>query len=415
MIYGVKLKKLQELAGNPQKYRSNLRGLLGISENESTNEPTIDHKARSIRPQDFSFAEVAHTFLGRDYVAKLAEVSQMNAMGRLMEAGGTVLPSHFGNISAFNDTVAGLIDAMVIEAYQGPEFIGDQVFDVVSARVNGGAMIGVMNDSNGQETTDLLDGQPYGSVGLKETRVEIPDNQRHGISIELNQKVFLYDRTDQVQSACQNAGYSVARNREVRMADTFLGITNTYTRDGVSSNTYLTTAGTTPNDYVNMETNPLVDWHDIDQAIQLLEGNTDPGTGFEISIPREGMQLVVAPQKQMATAVIVRASSIQVNTNSAVDRTLADNPLPALTILSSRIWYNRLIAASVNASNAKNRWHLGQFKKAFGYRQVVPFQVNQAQIGLQEQKRDIVLAYVAMEHGVSFTKEPRYAYKGTEE
>lgn len=419
-IKGAKLLKLLEqhqTAGTGAAgYKKDIRSFLGIQESDF-GDPTLGNSKKCIEAKDIDLGEIAHTFLGRHFGASDVRhaFKVQEQFGNLQEAeGSVVLPSQFANISAFTDTVAGLVDAMTMEGYQDPIYIGDEVFETVDARVNGGYAIGVMND--GKTSGDLLDGQPYPTVGLKETKVHIPDNQRHGNVIQINERVFTYDLTGQVQEMCLNAGNAVRRNKEIRQADTALGVTNTYERDGVSSNTFLTAAGTVPNNYVNSSTNPLTDWNAIDRGLQVLWGNTDPGTGFEISIPIEGLDLLVMYQKRFNASTILQPEWIRQSTNSAVDLRQAKSPIPSLNmIVANQIWYNRLIAAGVNTTNAPQRWQMGKFKKAFKYRSIVPFQVNSAPLSSEDVRLDIVSIYIAREIGTSWVKEPRYAYQGTSE
>lgn len=413
-----KLQKLLEQNINEGRgsagYRAQIRELFGITESDIGGEVLAPKSERVMDPHAVDIREIAMTFLGRNFggsdVRRAFGLAEQ--IGSFSEGGSVVLPSHFANISAFTDTVAGLIDALTMEAYQAPEFIGDSLMEVKSSRVNGGSMIGPMND--GGVSGDLLDGEPYPTVGLKETKVSIPDNQRYGNVIQVNEKTFIYDRTDMLEGSCTAAGTAVARNKEVRQADCVLGVTNTYSRDGVSNNTYLTSAGTSPNDYINSSTNELLDQDDIDAAIQILEGNTDPGTGFEITVPAP--QLLVMPQRRLKTSQILHPEWTRQETQSNVEiRQGPSQLLPVSLIVATRIWYNRLIAAGVNTTNAPARWHMGDFKKAFAYRQIIPFQVTDAPLSSEEARRDIVLVKIAREHGVPWCKEPRYAYQGTKE
>ncbi len=408
-----KLKKLYEQA--PGTYRATLREMFGISEqDDGTNK--LDRSNRVVEPKHISFDEIAHTFLGRHCggsdVRRAFGIAEQYGAFREAE-GAVVLPSHFANISGFTDTVAGLIDAMTMEGYQSPEFIGDQLTTVEPTKMNGGKKIGLLND--GGVSSDLLPGQMYPTVGLKPTYIELPDNQRFGNAIQINEQVFLYDRTGAVETACTNAGKAVARAKELRQADCVLGITNTYSRDGKTANTYLDTAGDLPVNYVNSSLNELTNYASIDAGIQVLEGNTDPGTGFEITVPAP--QLLVMPQSEMNMVSIlypefIRRSSDSGLTLTQTPKSLVRNVTP---VVLTRIWYNRLIAASVSAANAKARWYLGDFKKAFGYRQLVPFQVNSAPLSSDDVRQDIVGVWVAREMGVPYTNEPRYVYMGTKE
>ncbi len=416
---GDKLRKLWEQNVNEGRgavgYRAQLREMFGIGEDDNGC-PTLNRSDRMVNPQNLDVREVAMAFLGRGFGGSdvRAALALREQFGRLDEAeGATVLPSHFSRISAFNDTIAGLVDALTMEAYTAPEFIGDKLMEVKQERVNGGKMIGVMND--GGVSGDLLDHEPYPTVGLKETYIEVPDNQRYGNVIQINEKTFIYDRTDLLESSCKNAGTAVARQKELRQADTVLGITNTYSRDGATANTYQTSAGAQPNDYVNGSTNELTDYSSIDAGYQILEGNTDPGTGWEITVPAP--QILIMPQREMKTKSILYPEWVRQSSNSGNTLTQTGQSLvrPVELIVASRIWYNRLIAASVSTTNAPARWYLGDFRRAFRYRQIIPFQVNSAPLSSEDVRRDIVGIWVAREHGVPFTKEPRYVYRGTKE
>lgn len=460
MIYGVKLQKLleqeMESGRGTQGYRGKIRSLLGLSENVDTGEPTMDRAAQGLNAKDFSLQEVAHTFLGPDYRSKVAYALALGPQLRLQEAeGGVVLPSHFAHISAFSDTVGGLLDAMILAAYTNPMFIGDDMMEIIPARVQGGKIIGVRNDGNVSD--NLPDGDPYPTVGLGETYVSIPENERYGVTVQLNMKTFIYDRTDQIQSAADAAGYSVRRKKETRQADVVLGKVNTYARDGVGSNTYRTAVlataaynGTTPMSYVNaIASTPLNDWQDLNTGIQILGANTDPATGFEIAIDPKNATLWVAPHNELLTRTILSATNVQTRAGSAVNTGIltqasavqlnirnSGNPLSeyATKLVASRIWYNRLLLAGVDctkegasghtgaldatqaldddATHARSVWLYGDFKRAFVYRQIVPFSTVQAPLSSEDTRRDIVAVYVSSEHGVPFIREPRYVFQG---
>src|SRR5262245_39528690 len=415
LVYAHKLKKLldaQLKAGHGvAAYRNQFRGLLGLVEQDSGDQ-AIDASQAEISAKDVSLQDVAHSFLGPGYRDVLPQVGRMVEHFRLREAEGhVVLPSHFSNISAFLDTIGGLIDALVMEAYQMPEFIGDQLFETQEARVNGGKMIGVRNDGGVNETS-LLEGEAYPTVGLQEAWVDVPNNERFGNVIQINERCFLYDLTGQVQQMATSAGEAVRRKKEIRQADTFLGITNTYARDNAPSTTYLSAAGALPNNYVNASQNDLVDWEDIDEAANVLEGNVDPSTGFEISVDRN-FDLAIMPQRFLRASTIVKQVTVERLTQGGNMRSFAPDPLFPLNLIRlSRLFYNRLVLSGVSATNAVARWHMGNFRRAFKYRQIVPFQTIDAPLSSEDTRRDIVMIRVARELGVPFVAEPRWSYQG---
>ena len=465
MIRGANLKRLLEQkletarAGKPgggtAGYRHEVRKLLGITESAETGEPLYDRNQQAIAAKEIDFAEVAHDFLGRRPDAatlRHAFDPQTRAHIRLLEAeGNVVLPSHFANISAFTDTVSGLIDVLTLEGYQQPKYIGDMFFETREARVQGGKEIGVRNDGGVSE--DLAPNEPYPTVGALETYIHIPDNQRFGNVIQLNEQVFIYDRTDQVQQMATNAGEAVRRAKELRQADCVQGKKNTYMRDGVATNTYRKVADTTaptdnagqrsPNNFVNAAVSqPLNDWQDWNVAKQLLSRNVDPATGWEIEVDPAETILLVSPDNELLTKTIVQSTGIQTRTTSPIATQAtavmlnvrnSANPLSEfnITIAASRIWFNRLLLAGTNhptaptafsgsneldatialgdeATKARAVWQWGAPKRAFRYRQIKPFNTFQAHFSSEDQRRNIVAVYISEEWGVPYCHEPRF-------
>lgn len=472
MIRGIKLRKLLEQAmttglvppGAPQgtapekgpaAYRRHLRHVLGLSENFQTGEPCIDMAARAVNAKEFDLAEVAREMLPEQFRGKNirhAFSGGMQMRGMQEAEGHMVGASHFAHISAFSDTVGGLIDAMIFEGYQSPEFIGDDLFETKAARVQGGYAIGVRNDGKVSDNPTL--GEAYPTVGLSETRVHIPDNIRNGVVLQIREDAFIYDRTDQIQQAAANAGESVRRAKEIRQADCALGRTNTYSRDGVTSNTYRTDSttgsaatkstenGTYPMAYTNAQsTLTLTDWQQWNVAKQVLSRNVDPATGWEISVRPDRSVLLVSPDNELLTRSIVHATGIQTRSTSpvatqatAIQLNVRDsaNPLAeyGISIKSSRIWLNRLKLAGTNAASgytgclnaataltdsatqAQTAWLWGEFTRAMKYRQIIPFETFQAPLSSEDSRRDIVAVYVSREWGVPWVMEPRYVFFG---
>lgn len=456
MIRGIKLLKLLEQETQAGRgvagFRNEFRKRLGLAENYRTGEPVLDTNAQEIRAEDFDFAEVTRTFLGpnvggRDVRRAFNLREQIQSMELREAEGAQVLPSHFANISAYTDVVGGLIDAMTLEAYQSPQYIGDEFFTTRDARVQGGKRIGVRN--TGEVSGSLTPGEAYPTVGLGETYVRIPENERNGIRIQINEGALIYDRTDQIQAAAQAAGESVRRKKETRQADVVLGKTNTYSRDGLVSNTYrtavLATAAynkTTPMSYINAKTStPLNDWQDLNVAALTLGANTDPATGWEIAIDPNEAILLVQPHREALANTIIGATALQTRTTQPIatqatavtlDVRNHGNPVSSFAkkIMASWIWFNRLLLAGTDASightgaldataalgntadKAQSVWLWGNFRKAFEYRQIIPFETFQAPIAAEEAARDIVAVWIAREWGVPWCLEPRFVFQG---
>lgn len=431
MIYGRKLLSLVEQANNhpdkhPDGYEGTFRKMLGLVRDPVTWALKFEPKAQEFSAKDFNFQELTESFLGRhgrvsesevtEQMQRLPMVRAQIALKMAEAEGHVVLPSHFAHISAYSSTVVGLLDAMALEAYQSPVFIGDQIFQDEETRMNGGKRIGIMND--GQWGDDLIDGEPYPTVGLKETYVSIPDNQRRGNTIQLNVKDLIYDRTGTVQEKAVMAGDAPRRGKEIKEADVFVGAVNPFSRDGQASNTYLDAAGAVPNNFVNSRVLPLDTFLDIDTAAIMLQSNVDPGTGFEIEMP-EPYQVAVFPHQWMQLLAISRSTEVETRLADGTSTQIRrfQSPLVGINpVKLSMLWYNRALAAIGSASPAQNRWWISSdFKRTFRYRTLIPYQTREAPLSSEDVRRDIVLVRVALEHGVPYVLEPRYTGMLTEE
>lgn len=370
-------------------------GFLKLQEQEGANfkAKLKELFTQEMNPNEFSLQEIAHELLGSDYKTP----GYITRCFREAE-GGVVLPSTFSNINAFTSVVGGLIDAMVMQAYGNADLIGDQLVTKATTRTNGGKVIRVGND--GATTDDNYQiGDALETVGLKEEYVEKQPLKRRGRVIQLNEMTFLFDRTDQIQSAAQNAGFATARERELDIIDAAVGATNTYKYNGTAYNTFQTTSP-----WINSLTNALNDYTDINEALVKLWANTDPATGYEMPMNLLKMKLVVSPTKIMAAKAIVTATELRTNTASSTYTTISANPLESMQVLTSQIFANR-------ATNT-NYWGMYDPRWATYY-EVKPFSVQSAPLSSEDVRRGIAQVYVCEEIGSLTVIEPRFAFLST--
>lgn len=406
MIYGQRLRELFDKeckAGRGLRgYRERLRESLGLVKGP---DGSLAMKPGHISHREFSLQDVAHSFLGREYAKKLRE-------HRLRESGGVVTSSTFSAINATLDTVGGLIERAVAEGYNDIPYIGKELVDVQEGvRVDGGKMVRYGGDDTRVED-DLAWGEPYGMAGMRGEWIDIPEVLRKGRGLQVGEDVFLFDQTDSAMDAAMGAGKYVRRQVEINIADCVLGITNTFSRNGIANNTYQSTAGVTPHDFVNSDTSDLdlVNLTDVDEALQVLAQNTDPLDGTEIEFDPSQAKILVNRGRRLAASTVVTAATVERRTATAAEISLAQNPFSSFpVVVAPELWYNRLIASGVSATNAAARWHLGNFKKAFRWRSAVPFSFVTYPASFEQARRDIVFAGVAREVGVCMTVEPRHA------
>ena len=274
-------------------------------------------------------------------------------------------------------------------------------------------MVGVRNDGEPPVGQDLENGEPVPAIGMRETWINLPENVRKGSSIALNRNDFTYDLTGKIQEVAINSGLATRREVEIEVADMVLGITNTYSRENAGfSNTYQAVAAALPNDFVNSDNITLVDWTDIDEAIQLMNALTDPATGYEIDVSPDAMSILVMPQRIHQAKSIIRATEIRTGNAAANSMRLSENPFQnAYEVEASQIWFNRLVAAGV--ADPVEIWGLGNWKKAFGYNEILAFNFRTHTVGFEEARRDVVFTGVSMQEGTPFIKDPRFVSQFT--
>lgn len=411
MLNAKKLIQLSEEVGQ-EKFKAEIGEMFGVVK-QADGTKKYDASKAGIDAKNVSIQEIAMEFGGFPTVHALSR--------HLLEAGGQVMPSNFAHINAYTDTISGLLDAIVLKGYQAVEFIGKELIGTRQTRRNGGKDIDITLD--GQLKGEIPLGVELPSLGLSETWVTYPVNKRWGSKIEINKYDFIYDRTDKIQREATNTGYLTGYQVETAIAQTVLGITNSYKRLDTANNTYQTSAGASPFTYVNQLTNALLTYNNINLGHILLQKNYDPTTGLEISIPTPS--LLVMPQNQIQGQALIRATeinsySVAGTTNFPSTRTTFTNPMSGYDLkVASMLWYNLLVKAAASGgegastTNAAARWHIGDFSRAFKWLIVLPFQTWSAPLSSADMAKGVSLVYLAEECGVPVVEAPEYAGKMT--
>lgn len=362
-------------------------------------------EAKYVRPEEFSLRDMALTFCGVEWYQACNPASDVDGRTlNAMEAGDGV------DVTAFSNIIGQLIINRIMESYQSPAFVASQLVDTIPTRLDGEKIPGV------QKLTDNFDGvvdpsMPYPSYGFGEDYIETPSTKKRGGIVPVTKEAIFFDRTNLVLANAATVGETLGLNKEKRILDVILGVTNNYKWRGTSYNTYQTA---TP--WINdAGSNELIDWTDV-EAVELLFANMlDPNTSEPIVI--NGMQVLVMPEYKHAAQRVFGAKMIRYGaggSTSVTTVTEADNPLAAYSYQVSALAKRRLIASGVSASNAAKYWFAGDFKKAFAYMENWPITVTQAPPNATaEFERDIVAQFKASERGVAAALNPRYVCRST--
>lgn len=370
-----------------------------------------DDSKQVLDPKHISFQELAFDMLGPSYREILADRNEWIAEA----SGGQVQPSSFINISGFDATAFGLLDLLVLEGYQYAGFIGNQFVTTEPTKVNGGKAVRTYFDD--QVATSLEPGEEAPSTGLVQGYIDRPNNVRKGLKVFVTLESILYDHTDTIQQSAYDAGLKIGLEKEKSIAKMCLGVTNTYKRDGTSGNTFLTAKGSGVMNYKNSEANPLLDYTAIQKALSTLSLNTDPYSGIPIMVDPSRATLLVSVDRVMTVRAIMRATMVRgwtmdatINATYPVKTYEAGNPLTGEPEpVASPIW------DAVNTAGSKTYFSFlyGNASKAFGYRELVPFQTVSVPLSPKEVTSNIALCVYAQEIGVPYVKEPRHIYLGT--
>lgn len=403
--------------------------------------PKWTHANRA-RPEEVSLRHLAEAIHGHDFVEDYYKPNGGNGFDfgsrHLMEA--AIDPSAFVDVSLFNLSVFGLVNAKIIDRFNAPDYIGKDLVEIVPVNSNGYKRIGAAKISPvGKGTKGRQPGEPHVELQFGEMYQQAPVTLEQGAKILLTKEAVYFDYTGQVTQTAGEIADELAYGQDRDIAGTVLGVTglaSTYNFNGTSYEVYQTS---TP--YVNQQTNPLVpgawDITNVDLARQLFVGMTDPVTGREIKVI--GKTLLVAPGRELLARSQLYTADVQIGTQNTAAGFPAwfqksGNDLAQLgkamgqtgpyTVLPmSSIWYNIMLAAAgasypglgLSTTNAQKTWYVGDFPRAATWTENWPLTSWTADSGdFVLKDRGIVGVYGANYRGSTWMREPRYIVKNTQ-
>jgi hypothetical protein len=363
-------------------------------------------KSKELKLEDLSIRDIADATLGVDGVRKLANANNDSSFVAVKEAVAPV------NLAAFTNITGQMVFQSVYEAYSAPEYIGEQLVTVEKSREDNTRIPGLAEISD--DAIEVEEGGEYPDVKFSEDYIDVPQSKKRGLKIGITREMIFFDRTSQVLEMGQRVGEVLALNKERRIFDVVLGITNTFTRKGTARNTYVSAVEDANDPRINEITQALTDWTSIDAAMQAFEAMSN-----DASVARPIMvnpKVILTTAAKIATARnILNATEIRVTQSGATTQTLSNNPVAGMLQPVTSPWVKRrLVAASVSASDANKYWFIGDFKKAFRYRVLFPMQVISASHDKDAFERDVVAQFRADERGVPYVYAPWYVISAHE-
>lgn len=369
-------------------------------------EQTVKHlqealQSGDLKPRDFSIRELAEATLSPE---RVRQMDPRQGGVCLLEAGDGV------DVTAFSNITGQIIQSTVLEGYNQEAFVLSKLIDSVPTRLDGERIPGIGRLSD--EVAEVRPGMPYPSLGFGEDYIDTPQTTKRGFIVPVTKEAIFFDRTALVLQRAAEVGEVLGLNKEKRLLDLLLGITNNYQWNGSAYNTYSATGtGAAPDGgWVNQLTEELADWTDVDAAEQLFADILDPNTNEPVLV--QATTVLVMPAYRHVAHRIFNAAEIQYAAGGKT--TVAANPLGNYTVVESRLAYRRLVAAGSTADQAKRHWFIGDFRRAFAYMENWPITVTQSAANSEADfNQDIVVRFKASERGAAAVINPRYVVKST--
>ncbi|MCE9555210.1 MAG: hypothetical protein K8T91_17815 [Planctomycetes bacterium] len=357
-------------------------------------------RERHLKPEELSLRDLAETLIpdGPQWVRQLDP--------RAEESVGLLEASDGVDVTAFLNVTGQVIYSKIMEAYTQEAFILSRLVDTIPTRLDGEKIPGITRVAD--DIKPIHPGMPYPSLGFGEDYIETPSTTKRGFIVPVTKEAIFFDRTHLVLSRAAEVGEVLGLNKEKRLIDLAIGVTNNYRWNGTAYNTYQASAP-----WINViASNELEDWTNVDAAEQLFVNILDPHTGEPVLV--QANTVLVMPAYHHAANRVFHAAEITYTGSGAATATKAANPLGNYQVHASRLAYRRVLASGVSEADAKKWWFIGDFKRALAYMENWPITVTQAPIGSEaEFNNDVVVRFKASERGAAAVMNPRYIVKCT--
>jgi hypothetical protein len=397
--------------------------------------------------EEFSLQETAEAIIGPAWrnIFNPSKQAQRDAHNRLLESdnpddsrallegvGVGVDVSSFADINAWTATTGGLIERKILERFNRPDFIGDDLMPDEPTRIaEGQKIIGVSRIGDFAESRQP--GMPHKRAGFGERYITLQKTRENALAVDVNKEAVWFDLTGQVLDEAGEVGELVGYRREIDKIDAFLGVTTQstglykFTYKGTAYNTYSTSAPYT-NGPVNSQTNVLTDWLGLQASWLAFVRMLDPETGIRIMVRPDTMlvnpgNLAIATlilnqaqtQRRTAGATLTQATAVNLNVGTA-------NMNPADMFGAAKLLWSPLVeqrctdasGLALSQANTDILWFHFQRGKPFRYFANWPLTLTQAPGTSYDQiDRGVIFSMFANERGMPGVTSPWHVMKNT--
>lgn len=320
----------------------------------------------------------------------------------------------------FPSATGVLIANKVIEAYDAPGYIGDQLVTVMPSRLKTERIVGFTSLEGPMEVGE---GMPYPESGFSEKYVTT-DTAKKGRILEITEEAIYFDQTGQILMRAARLGEQTRLEREEIILS---GVIDAGGAAGVGAYKPVyrpsgTAAALYSSGNLNLQSTQttLQNWTDLDEILRYHAENIrdDRAVSGErrpiVWMPR----VLLTSRKFAATATrILSTASVmaQAAGTDATNREYGESPvnqlLPGLKALSSPlIDYIAGVSGSQYSDSAD--WFLGDFARQFIWQEIWPIQTFRAMQNDEAQfRRDIVARFKVRYYGGIAAIDHRYVVK----
>lgn len=361
-----------------------------------------------VKRKDISIRRLAEAYMGENWSEHL---TRANKTGRVTESVEAV------DTSGFQAITGQLMVDVIKERYQLAARIGDRLTKTVPiTNGNLGTQVVPYLSSHEDMPDTVNQGMPYKHTKFRGQYYTLPAPVKKGRICCVTMEMIYSDLTGQAYEAANSGADLAALEREERILKVVAGVVNNYSWNGTTYNTY----GTSGNWINKVLSFDLLDWNNLNTLEQLFAEMKDPVTGKPIDV--NPTQLLVSPARKYTTKNLLNATEVR-NTvpgyavSANPSQTVSESPIETdYEVLTSKNLKPLLVAAGKTSDQANRIGLIGDFQKAFVWREAEPMKVEEAPpVNPMNFQQDIALAVKVRTWGEAGVADPRYAALFTSE
>jgi hypothetical protein len=314
---------------------------------------------------------------------KATAIDYMSSIKGLHEAVGS---------KAFPVLTKSLLSKIVIDAYNAHPRVWRDLVTTYPSSLRLDTIPGAYLTQNMKK---LAEGEPYPhNANIQEKFVTV-GTQKYGVILDITEEMIKHDQSGLVILRAQAMGETAAKQQEMIIMKSILDYDGykVYYPGGTQSDLYQN-AGAEPHTQDNLITNALSDWTDIDAARLLLKDMTDENGD---------------PIDPMATTMLV-PNALYTKARMLISNTV----LPDASNNEMNPFAGSYKIVETPYMSSITEWYLGDFKKQFGWKEVMPLEVM-TRDGSQGDgwERDVKYQFKVRMNGQAFAKDYKYVIKST--